>query len=157
AVYELQVRRFDPDMVVVSFIMDDLMRKFIYRRIVAVPTSGDDYQTAVNCTSLPATIDNPDCRFNTLIFMNRRATAEPGEARGMMQQVYRSAIDRLPWTSPYPELFARTLGKRFGLEPRLTPYRRHNLYDNVEAGIDASIAALQTIRAAHPNVLVLHN
>ena len=116
SVYKHKAARFQPDLVIINFIRDDIFRAFIYRDTIKFD---ENARGMVACTSLPVSLMNRDCH-NGLSFIIH-PTNENYQARAV--QIKSAAnlllIRRLPWFGLYPELLASVAGGRWGLKPRL--------------------------------------
>jgi hypothetical protein len=68
-----------------------------------------------------------------------------------------SAMAQMPWFNVYPELLAQTVGRYFGLKPRLAASRTIGVgMMDREEGIRSSIAALEEIRRISDRLLIVH-
>lgn len=157
-VYEHEVERFDPDLVIVNFVTDDIQRKFLYRTTVNLHTPTTDYSLTLTCTSLPLTLDNKDCALVRIIVIDPRIVNDKKELVRIKREIHEERVKRIPWFALYPELLARAVGYRFGLRARLHPGSDFTLYyENQDEAMNASLEALRAITSKHPKVLILHN
>jgi hypothetical protein len=152
------VAPYTPDLVIINFITEDIRRKFVWRTSVQPKQSNSNYQLGLMCSSLPATLDNRDCAILKMLVLKRAVFDDQNELSRIKREIYNQEVERIEWLAPYPELVARTFGRLWGWDTRLTPSRREIPYYESDAdAIRASASALQNIRAHFPNVLVLHN
>lgn len=157
AVYDHRVRPYNPDLIVISFISDDIRRRFLWRDVVTMAREGRTWDLHLTCYGLPVALDNPLCHYSTLIlpqqFVSEKTGLDP-----MRRDLYFSDIDRRPWTHIYPELLATLGGYRLGLLPRLEPgeHPAMRLYQNDAYSQHVSQGALAHIVAQHANTLIVH-
>jgi hypothetical protein len=156
AVYDSDIRRFAPDLLVLDFISDDVARRFTWRKMLE--DNGESYAPSIVCTSLPATWSNRDCELGGFIWIKPGfRNDEQGRAQ-MLRKLNRQASERLDWFQLYPEALAVAAGGRIpGLPPRLT-VRRTGLprFSGPDDGVRESARALEDLRGAHPQVAVVH-
>ncbi|HEX9074254.1 MAG TPA: SGNH/GDSL hydrolase family protein, partial [Anaerolineae bacterium] len=115
-----EILRFNPDLLVVNFITDDIGRRFVWRTSIKPPQSNGDYYLGLMCSSLPATLENRDCAVLKLITFNTPLFDNKSELSRIKRGIYDEEVGRIDWLSLYPELLARTLGRPLGLRPRLS-------------------------------------
>lgn len=153
-----EVLRFNPDLLIVNFITDDITRRFLWRVSIKPPQSNGDYYLGLMCSTLPATLENRDCAVLKMITFNTPLFDDKNQLSRIKREIYNEESARIDWLSVYPELLARTLGRSLGLRPRLSlsdleiPYFRTD-----EEGIKASTEALRQIKSLFPHTLILHN
>jgi len=150
SVLEHDLSRYSPDLIVASFITHDIDRRFSWRATIPCEVNGLAYQLGICTWSLPADLSNPDGDFQVV-------AAEPknrSEAETIIRHVRRLRVRRVPWFSLYPELFAKRLGHRFGMRPRLF---RDDTVRPPERAAQLCLAALHQLNAAHPHVLFARN
>jgi len=157
AIYQSEVQRFDPDLVIVNFITDDIGRKFIWRTTAKIKSSTDGYRVTLTCFSLPATFENSDCTFAHVIVLDSSVVGHKDKLPQIKREIMIENVRRIQWFSPYPELLAKVLSlfdvritRR--IDTQLRPY-----YESQEEAIRASLDAFRTIVPKHPRVLVLHS
>jgi hypothetical protein len=151
-VYKNRAAQFNPDLLIVNFISDDILREFIYRNTLRV---GDGDYAMFTCTVLPTDLQNRNCQ-NGLSFVSD-PTKGDYMARGsrIKNEIYTAMIRRLPWFSPYPELLSSVLGGRLGLKPGVVILPSSNPhYATAEVAVEASYAALNTITWMHSKTLI---
>jgi lysophospholipase L1-like esterase len=161
SVYETKVRKYQPDLVIVNFIGNDIFRRFVFR--ATIPQRG--YAETIACTSLPAILQNRDCQ-SALAFV---VPAEVGNDKGKLAEIKRSAFEAdvrsLPWVSPRPELLAVVTRGRLGFRDTLEmshpslayplgPAKSGLVQDPLEA-VKLSLKALRVIKAQHPATMIL--
>ena len=153
-VYKYKAKGFNPDMVIVNFIGNDLYRQFIYRATINI---ADDDQVIITCPSLPANIDNIDC-LNAYSFVIDPDRPDYKKTVRIKKELYEKMVARLPWFSPNPELLATLLNGRFGLHPRVQ-FRDGSMdyFDSSEAALGASQSALRAIASNQRPLLVLYH
>lgn len=160
-VYRNRVGQFDPDLVIVNFISDDIVRKYVYRDTL----SFGDAKGMFACTSAPVDIRNPDCRNGFAFVMDPTRSDPKQRSEQIKRQIYDELVRTLPWYSPYPELLAWITKGRIGLHSRLQVAASrpgifglsHLVYDDKQQAMDLSLAALKQISALHHPLLVLHH
>jgi hypothetical protein len=153
SVYKYKAAQFNPDLVVVNFIWDDIYRKFIYRSTLTV---ADGDRGMFSCTSLPADIRNRNCQNGLSFIIDPTKEDYKRRAQRIKAEIYQSLARRLPWFSLYPELFASVVGDRFGFKSRLdiSPLPNPH-YATSEEAVGASVSALREISSMHRRMVVL--
>jgi hypothetical protein len=154
SVYKNKAAQFNPDLVVVNFIWDDIYRRFIYRSTLTV---ADTDRGMFSCTALPADIRNRNCQ-NGLSFIIDPTKEEDYKqhAQRIKAEIYEDLRRRLPWFSLYPELLASVFGDRLGLRPRLDVQPLPNPhYATADEAVTVSLNALKEIASMHPRMIVL--
>lgn len=75
------------------------------------------------------------------------------------KRIKENMVPLLRWYDWYPEVFAVTIGRYLGFQPRLTAAAAYNdfRYTHTEEAIEQSILALDRIRSLNPNLLILHH
>lgn len=155
-VYADRAAEYDPDMVLASFISDDLRRRFLWEGVTQVERDGRTWDLHLTCYRQPVSVDNPWCVFGVLI-LPQHFVADGSGLEQMRQDLYYADIARRPWFSPYPELFAATIGWRFGLVPRLSRTTDQlRLYPNDQVAIEISRYELGWLLSTQPHTLLLH-
>lgn len=155
-VYAYRAAEYDPDMVIVSFISDDLRRRFLWEGVTQIEQDGRTWDLHLTCYRQPVSIDNPWCVFGVLI-LPQHFVADGSGLEQMRQDLYNVDIARRPWLAPYPELLAATIGWRFGLVPRLSRTTDQlRLYPSDTAAIHISRTELDKLLAMQPNNLLVH-
>jgi hypothetical protein len=156
AVYKYKAEQFQPDLVIVNFIWDDLFRKFMYRDTIGI--AGDHY-AMISCSALPVTLANPHCQSASCFVMDPDKEDYRIKSSRIKREIYDLMVRRLPWFAPYPELLATVLKGRFGLQPRLVVQSQSSLrYKNPEeavAAIGVGLDSLRKIASMHPKMMVL--
>lgn len=143
-------------MVIVSFISDDLRRRFLWEGVTQIEQDGRTWDLHLTCYRQPVSIDNPWCVFGVLI-LPQHFVADGSGLEQMRQDLYNVDIARRPWLAPYPELLAATIGWRFGLVPRLSRTTDQlRLYPSDTAAIHISRTELDKLLAMQPNNLLVH-
>jgi hypothetical protein len=157
-VYDKEVTRFGPDLVLVNFISHDIVRKFIWRKTVRLNTPRSaKYQVVLTSSSLPVDLNNRECVFARQIVVPPEVCADAHELSLIKQEIYQYQLQRLQWFAPYPELLAKLGEPRIGLQQRLSMNGSFNPSHAPKKGISLSLATLRSIKKKHPNVLILHN
>lgn len=155
-VYAYRAAEYDPDLVIISFISDDLRRRFLWEGVTQVERDGRTWDLHLTCYRQPVSVDNPWCVFGVLI-LPQHFVADGSGLEQMRQDLYAADIARRPWFSPYPELFAATIGWRFGLVPRLSRTTDQlRLYPNDTVAMHISRTELDKLLDMQPNNLLLH-
>lgn len=153
-----EVLRFNPDLLIVNFITDDITRRFVWRISIKPSRYNGDYSLGLMCSTLPATLENRDCAVSKMITFNTPLFDDKNQLSRIKREIFDEESARIDWLSLYPELLARTLGRSLGLSPRLS---LSNLgipnFRTEEEGLKASAQALRTIKSSFPNTLILHN
>lgn len=157
AIYEAEVCDTAPDLVIVSFISEDVRRRFLWRGSVTVSLSGQDEVTVhLTCYRLPVALDNPYCRYGTVV-LDQGFVADGTGLDAFREALYFSDLQRRPWTAIYPEMLAGLIGRQIGLPPRLTrDDTAMRLYASDAQALAASRDALDEIAATAPALLVVH-
>jgi len=155
SVYEEKVTPFHPDLVIVSFISNDLYRHFIYRQTIRI---SDVDQAMITCTALPADIANSQC-LNAYSFVIDATGPEcKQQTARIKRELFDRMVERLPWFSPYPELLAMALKGRFGLKPRLQLQDGSMSYfASTEEALTASRKAADLIASRQSAILFLYH
>lgn len=155
-VFQNRAAPLKPDWVIVSFISDDIRRRFLWRDTVTISANDNEWTLSLTCYSLPITIKNPDCFYTTLVLPQDFVVARTG-LDAMRRDIYESNLARLPWTAFYPELFAALVGYRWEIAPRLRPgLPEQRIYHDDSVALERSQQALEAIFAAQDNTLVFH-
>jgi hypothetical protein len=157
---EVEGQRYRPDLVIVSFITDDITRRFIYRNVIKMHTSGADYQILVTSPSLPPVFHTRECVFATQIYSADLSLFEDKQRFSQIKQdIYMESIHSLPWLDPYPGLLARTVGFRFGLQPEIEfdVDQRNPRFKAGEEAVRQSLDNLRLIASRHSSILVLYH
>lgn len=154
-IYQSEVQRFDPDLVIVNFITDDIGRKFIWRTTVTLNSSAQ-YSITLTCFSLPAGFENSDCVFAGVIVVEPGIVGRNAEISRIQREIIRAHLSRARWFSPYPQVLAKGLGH---LGFRITGNRDMHLdpYYGGDEGVRSSVDALRAMTSKHPMVLILHH
>jgi hypothetical protein len=157
AVFEHEVSRFQPDVVIVNFITHDILRRFIWMNTIK-PSRADDYQITLICGSLPAVIENEDCALSYIFVIPPHIFNDKTSLSQLKREVYQESLRQIKWFTPYPELFAKTVGRFVGMSTRLNLNRQFiPVYADRSQAIDESLTALRAIATQHPQLLILHN
>jgi lysophospholipase L1-like esterase len=161
-VYRTRAAKFNPDLVIVNFISNDIVRKYVYRDTLRFGVSSHGMFA---CSSLPVDITNPDCR-NGFAFVLDPTVEDPHQKGVEIKgDIYKALLGKLPWYSPYPELLATIFQGHLGLHPRLEVsafrpgiFGLSNLfYDDEQQSIGISLDALKQISALHQPTLIFHH
>lgn len=154
-VYEEKVVPFHPDLVIVSFISNDLYRKFIYRQTIHLT---DDDQVMITCTSLPADIDRSSCLNAYSFVVDPRRPDYQKETTRIKRELFAKMVARLPWFSPYPELMSAMLNGRFGL-PRRLQFQDGSMsyFGSDTEALASSRRAAEEIASKQPAVMFLYH
>lgn len=155
-VYLSRAMAYEPDMALVNFISDDVRRRFLWEGVTQVEWEGRSYDLHLTCYREPVSVDNPWCVYGVLI-LPQHVVAEGDTLEQMRQDLYASDIARRPWFGIYPELFAATVGWRFGLVPRLSRTTDQlRLYPNDTVAMQISRDQFGRVLSSQPNTLLLH-
>jgi hypothetical protein len=151
-VYRYKAKAFDPDLVIVNFIWNDIFREFVYRNTIGF---GNGDQAMITCSQLPAVIQNNEC-LNAFSFVINPAAGYGPIAARIKTNLYEKMVARLPWFSPYPELLAVLLDGRFGLHPRLRfPEGSMFYFNSADEAVETSQKALDDIASQNRAVLAV--
>ncbi len=168
AINDHEIIAYQPDLVIVSLIADDIYRKFIWLADV----NAGEFGATLIAGSLPARPENVDAAFSRVVIVDPAGSDNPEKREELRGQLSRKIIQRLRWFSPYPEVLAKIvqrmewyspqavakfLGSHVGLKPRLDITQGSPRYDNPEAAITAGAQALQRIAGKSKNILILLN
>ena len=151
-VYQYKGKAFQPDLVIVSFIWHDILRKFLYRDTVPVESALADYSIMVICTSLPAVYENPDCLYGSALVIDSATVADKRRLSLIRREIHERKMASLPWFSSSPELLAAAFERGSRLDRRKSPTP---LFADPEEALSESLEALRKIAADHPSVLFL--
>ncbi|MFZ0908860.1 MAG: SGNH/GDSL hydrolase family protein [Candidatus Acidiferrales bacterium] len=155
AVYRTRAAKFDPDFVIVNFIGDDILRRFLYRDTLQF---GDAGYGMFACTSLPVTIANPTCRNGLAFVIDPTREDYRQRAIEIKRRIYEALLQQLPWYSLNPELLAAISKGHLGLHSKLqwakssTPH-----YDTEDQAMRASLEALTQLTSVPHSTLLLHH
>lgn len=156
SVYKHKSARFQPDLVIINFIGNDILRAFIYRDTIQF---GENARGMVACTSLPVSLMNRDCH-NGLSFIidptNENYQAKAVEIKNAVNNIL---IRRLPWLGLYPELLASATNGRLGFKPRLDvrAFPGNPQHKTSDQAIESSLASVREIHSLNPRTLVLYH
>ena len=155
AVYRSRAAKFDPDLVIVNFIGDDILRRFIYRDTLQF---GDADYGMFTCTTLPVSLRNPACRNGFAFVIDPTREDYRRRADEIKRRIYAASVRQLPWFSLNLELLAAISKGHLGLHSKLQtakPSTPH--YDTEDQAIQASLAALAGLAAMPHPTLFLHH
>ncbi|MGC1686985.1 MAG: hypothetical protein WA734_15265, partial [Candidatus Acidiferrales bacterium] len=155
AVYRTRAAKFDPDLVIVNFIGDDILRRFLYRDTLQF---GDADYGMFACTSLPVGIGNAECRNGLAFVIDPTREDYRQKAIEIKRRIYTASLQQLPWYSLNPELLAAISKGHLGIHSKLQrskPSTPH--YETEDQAIRASLEALtQLASVPHPTLLLHH-
>jgi hypothetical protein len=157
SVYEEKVIPFHPDLVIVSFISNDLYRQFIYRQTIHI---SDADQVMITCTALPADINNSHCLNAYSFVIDPKQPDYQKETTRIKRELYDEMVARLPWFSPYPELLAAMLdlNGRLGLRRRLQfQDGSMSYFRSTSEALASSRKAAESIASKQPAVMFLYH
>lgn len=167
SVYRSRAAKFDPDIVIVSFIGDDILRRFIYRDTLQF---GDNDYGMFACTAVPVAIGNPACRNGYAFVIDPSREDYRQRADEIKRRIYMSSLRKLPWYTLNPELLATVSRGHLGLYPKLELTRRVGAksaggtgspstlhFDTEDEGIRASVEAITELAAGPHPILILHH
>ena len=100
----------NPDLVIVNFITDDLMRRFVYRDTLRRTLDGFSYDIELHSYSLPCDLSNAEC-FLGPVSVADDVFANPEKQTRLKRDIARLRIEQISWFSPYPELIASRIGR----------------------------------------------
>lgn len=149
-------RPYAPDVVIVDFISDDIQRRFVWRDLIRPQESAGGYSILLICHSLPVSLNNEGCAFGRMVSVDSGVAVTPEFLKRIRQEVSVEQARRLNWFTLNPELLARILNHRFGLESRLVRGSANPEFESRDAALTASAEALRSITAADSNVLLLY-
>lgn len=123
AVYEHEVARFEPDLVALAFIENDVWREFRWMDTVE-PYPGAGYGAVLISTSLPVAFDNPRALLARQVVMSAEQMEDPLRRQEVVRAIVSRRVSTLPWTGLYPELLGILLAEAglpspVALRPRL--------------------------------------
>ncbi len=160
SVYENKVKPFHPDIVIVNFIWNDILRRFMYRRTVTI---GDGDQVMIACSSLPAEMENKDCLNAQSFVVNSDAPGATEKILRIKRKMLRLQVSRLPWFSPTPEflrmlLKGRFLGQsEFRIQGASLPLSSLPLYASAEEALAASDRAVREIASQQSALMLIYH
>jgi hypothetical protein len=153
AVLEHEVRKYRPDLVVVSLISDDVDRKFKWSKESEEMPGG--YRLILTSSSLPVSLGNQECRPERCVVLTPSHDDQSNVLR-IHRELRELQCSRTPWFAPYPFL-AQELAGRLGIPcPIASVTGPSGRYASMSDAVEASVRALQTIRSAQEHVLTLH-
>ncbi|MGA8232449.1 MAG: SGNH/GDSL hydrolase family protein [Candidatus Acidiferrales bacterium] len=167
SVYRSRAANFDPDLVIVNFIGDDILRRFIYRDTLQF---GDNDYGMFACTALPVDIGNPACRNGYAFIIDPAHEDYRQRADEIKRRIYMASLRQLPWYSLNPELLATISQGRLGFYPKLELTKRATAksaggtgspstlhFDTEDQGIRASAEAITELASVPHPILILHH
>ena len=156
-VYQHTVQAYQPDLVLVNFVSDDLYRRFLWRDMLEFSYEERDYLGMLSCSDMDIRLTNPACNFGIVFVIEPQFLQEPQALYNLRHDTYQLDIERRPWLGIYPELLASIASKNLNLVPHLEQGRVENAkYTNLNEAVYKSRIAIDNILNAHPNVLLIH-
>lgn len=155
SVYENRVKSFHPDLVIISFISNDLLRRFMYRSTITI---GDGDQVMISCSSLPASLTNKDCLNAYSFVVDPASSASAQKIVRIKRELLRAQISQLPWRTPAPEFWRMLLKGRFLGQPRLRiPAASLPFFGSEEKALTASGQAVREIASQQSALMILYH
>ena len=153
-IHRYEVSRYKADLVILNFITEDVVRRYVYRDTVKRNLEDFKYQIEVHTFSLPCTLKNAVCFLGTVsLDISDFETAE--KRKRLKQDVADLQLRRTHWFSAYPELLASRIGYRFGLRPRLFGPQGYTQFHNPETGLKLGLEACRRIKQTSKDSLFL--
>jgi hypothetical protein len=153
-VYENRVKPFHPDLVLINFIWNDLLRRFMYRKTVTI---GQGDQVMISCSSLPAELATKDC-LNAYSFVIESVSTASKKIVRIKRELLSAQVSQLPWLSPGPEFLRMLVEGHFVGQPRLRIQRASlPLFDSQEKALAASERAVREIASQQPALMLLYH
>jgi hypothetical protein len=159
AVYEHEVARYRPDLVIVAFIENDLWRGFKWADTVR-PDPDTPYRLVLLSERLPVALGNPYVLMAQNIVLSPEDAAEPDRRRTLLQDALHRKLSTLPWWSPHPEVIAvllrsASIAAPDSLRPRLPARNKVWSRWNAKANLHEIGVAIRAI-ADREETLLLH-
>jgi len=153
--YEKRAKSFRPDLVIVSFIGNDIYRRWIYRDTINI---GNQDQVMITCTSLPVAIENADCLNAYSFVVDPNKSDYRQQTARIRRELFERTVERMPWTSPAPELLLLLFNGRWGIQPRLMfPDRSMSYFTSSQEALSVSQKALRNITSQQPAIIILYH
>lgn len=150
--------RFEPDLVIVNLITDDVFRKPVWRGTIHVDFGEAKRNVILQCGRPPVALDNPYCTFPGWFVADPQRIAEVGYLTRLERERRRYAIDKLNWFKADFEVVrwsARQLG--FDVAPSLSiRYVGQPRFANWSEAVAESAKALKNISERSKRLLVVH-
>jgi hypothetical protein len=157
AVYEHEVRRYRPDLVVVAFIENDIWREFRWMDTVPL-AEGSDTGIVLISTELPVSLDNPRAMLARQLVASEITLASPDLRARAVRHTIERRIAALPWFGVHAELAATGLdaaGVRLppSLRPRLKYAPDGPRPWMAERGLELAATQIRELSPAAPLIL----
>ncbi|MGH7896701.1 MAG: hypothetical protein ACREQQ_02050, partial [Candidatus Binatia bacterium] len=110
AVFEFEIARFRPDLLVVAFVENDLWRSFKWMGGVR-PRTDAPYEIVLVSDSPPVTLENPRAFLSWRLVIQPPHADDPDERRRILKDVLNAKMRAMPWLSPRFELVAALLSE----------------------------------------------
>lgn len=75
-------RRYDPDLVLINFLSDDIRRRYSWRDVLPMRAAGYEVQLPLICSSLPVDIENRDCALARTLVVQPAVVEDPNALAG---------------------------------------------------------------------------
>jgi hypothetical protein len=151
--------RYQPDLVVLNFITDDISRRFVYRNQVQVRHGELRYYVTVTSSSLPADLTNPVCAFARIVAVDPQRLSPAWDLHDIRSDISANAVRSVSGFGLYSRLAIQQVSYKVGLVSKVEfDWDQTNpRYPTQEAAVQASLAAIRTIASRHPRFLVLYH
>lgn len=153
-IHQYEVSRYDADLVVLNFVTDDLLRRFIYRNVVERDLGEFRYHIAISSHTLPCAAVNPKSSFGA-VSVARTDFESPEKWLRLKKDIASFQRHRIRWLSLYPELLASRIGYRFGFHPHLEGYDQLAHYLDDDTGFPLAIEACRQIESTSRDAIFL--
>jgi hypothetical protein len=151
--------RYQPDLVVLNFITDDISRRFVYRNQVEVRHGELRYYVTVTSSSLPADLTNPACAFARVVAVDPQRLSPAWGLNDVRSDISASAVRAVSGFGLYSRLAFQQVSYKAGLTSKVEFNwdETNPRYQTPEAAAQASLAAVRAIASRHPRFLVLYH
>jgi hypothetical protein len=155
----LEAVRYQPDLVVLNFISDDISRRFVYRNQVQVRHRESRYYVTVTSSSLPADLTNPACAFARIVAVDPQRLSAAWDLHDIRSDISASAVRSVSGFGLYSRLAIQQVSYKVGLVSKVEfDWDQTNpRYQTQQAAVQASLAAIRAIASRHPRFLVLYH
>jgi len=151
-VYEGKARQYQPDLVIVNFYWNDILRDFMYRATLPIKSDLGEYSVMVASNTEPVDFGNYDVRYGYSIVTAPSTLDDPDRAADIKREIYQARIDGLPWEGFGLHCLSRVFGNQSRLESIMSPVP---MFPTEEEAIQASAEAVREMKRLHPHVIVL--
>jgi hypothetical protein len=151
--------RYQPDLVVLNFISDDISRRFVYRNQVEVRHGDTRYFVTVTSSSLPADLTNPVCAFARIVAVDPQRLSPAWGLNDVRSDISSSAVGSASGLGLYSRIAIQQVSYNIGLTSKVEFNwdETNPRYPTEAAAVGASLSGIQAIAARHPKFLVFYH